>query len=282
MSPASFFRPDKWPRTPAQFFEAAASIPLTPGEWLDAAEEVRRSPSRMFLDMVQSVARSLAGRELEIRTGDSDVTLVLDDVTYDHDPPVVPWIPGNELEVVDEIDIRASTIRWEAGQIDTLRIGVRNVTLDPGVVATVYARPVELEGEIGQATFDEWLRSSGAAFDIVLDGEGTATAHPHDWRRWGVRAQVAPVLEGDRIHVDVLRIWIGPFSFRRLRWVPERHTIDLPTFDRGLAVIGLSVSPGVLRVRGHIPEWRERVHIDQVVRAAGVVGNHVIFDRDPA
>jgi len=281
VSPASFFRPDKWPRTPAQFFEAAASIPLTPGEWLDAAEEVRRSPSRMFLDMVQSVARSLAGRELEIRTGDSDVTLVLDDVTYDHDPPVVPWILGTELEVVDAIDITTSAVRWEAGQIDRLRIGVRNVTLDPGVVATVYARPVELEGEIGQTTFDEWLRSAGVAFDIVLDGEGTATAHPHDWRRWGVRAQVAPVLEGDQIHVDVLRIWIGPFSFRQLRWVPERHTIDLPTFDRGLTVIGLSLSPGAVRVRGHIPEWREELHVDQILRAAGAVGNHVIFDRDP-
>ncbi len=63
---------------------------------------------------------------------------------------------------------------------------------------------------------------------------------------------------------------------------PERHTIDLPTFDRGLTVIGLSISPGVVRVRGHIPEWREKVHVDQVLRAAGVVGNHVIFDRDPA
>ena len=61
MSPASFFRPDKWPRTPAQFLEAAASIPFTPGEWWEAAEEVRRSPSRMFLDLVHSVALQPAG-----------------------------------------------------------------------------------------------------------------------------------------------------------------------------------------------------------------------------
>lgn len=282
MSPASFFRPDKWPRTPAQFLEAAASIPLTPGEWWEAAEEVRRSPSRMFLDLVHSVALSLRGREVEIRTGESDVTFVLDEVTYDHDPPLVPWIPGNPMEVVDEIDITTSTVRWSAGQIDKLRVIVRNVTLDPGVVATVYARPVELEGEIGQATFDEWLRSADVPFDIVLDGEGTATAHPHDWRRWGVKAQVAPVLEGDQLHVDVLRIWIGPFSFRRLRWVPERHTIDLPAFDRELHIIGLSVHPGAVRARGHIPVWRERVQFEQVLRAAGAVGNHVIFDRDLA
>ena len=136
MSPASFFRPDKWPRTPAQFLEAAASIPLTPGEWWEAAEEVRRSPSRMFLDLVHSVALSLRGREVEIRTGESDVTFVLDEVTYDHDPPLVPWIPGNPMEVVDEIDITTSTVRWSAGQIDKLRVIVRNVTLDPGVVAT--------------------------------------------------------------------------------------------------------------------------------------------------
>jgi len=284
LSPASFFRPDKWPRTPQQFFQAAAAIPLTPAEWLDAAQDMRRSPSRMFLDMVENVARSVAGRELEIRSGDSDVTLVLDDVQFNHEPPVVPWIPGTELEVVDEIDIDVHGVRWEAGQIDRLRIRVRNVRLEPGVVATVYARPVELVGEVGQSTLDAWLVSTGPGADveITLDGEGTATAVPTQWKRWGVRAQVAPVLEGDQVHIDVLRIWVGPFSFRRLRWVPERHTIELPHFDRELTIIGLTVSPGLLQVRGHIPEWREKVHIDQVIRAAGVVGNHVIFDRDPA
>ena len=72
---------------------AAASIPLTPAEWREAAEEVRRSPSRMFLDLVHSVALSLKGREVEVRTGDSDVTFVLDDVRYDHEPPLA-LLPG--------------------------------------------------------------------------------------------------------------------------------------------------------------------------------------------
>jgi hypothetical protein len=275
-----FFRPDKWPRTPEQWIDAATSFPVTPREWLAVADDLRRSPTRMFLDVIRGVAQNLKGREIEIRSGDSDVVLVLDAVRADHDPsPLGPVRAGLDVEVIDELDIDVRDVRWDAGSIDRLRIEVRNVVLEPGVpAATVVAKPIELIAEIDQPTFDRWLARAADDLLVSLDAVGRATVRPVKWQRW-VAAEVRPRLDGAQIHVDVERIKVGPFRFRRLPRVPERHTIDLPEFDRDLRVTDIEVAPGLLRVRGHIPEWREAIQLEHLIRAAGTVGQHVVFNR---
>ena len=275
-----FLRPDKWPRTPEQWLDAATSFPVTPREWLAVAEDLRRSPTRMFLDVIRGVAQKLKGREIEIRSGDSDVVLVLDDVRVAHDPaPLGPVTAGLDVEVIDELDISTRDVRWDAGSIDRLRIEVRNVLLEPGVAAaTVAARPIDLIAEIEQPTFDAWLETAADDLEVTLDDVGRATVRPKRWRRW-VSAVVRPHLDGDQVHVDVEHVQVGPFRFRRLPRVPERHTIDLPAFDRDLRITSIEVTPGLLRARGHIPEWREPLHLEHLIKAAGTASRHVVLNR---
>ncbi len=277
----NWFRPDKWPRTPDQWIEAAASIPVTPREWLQAANDLRRSPTRIFLDLIRGVAENVKGREVEIRSGQSDVTLVIDDVRVAHDPALLgPMRATGDVEVIDELDITTRDVRWDAGSIDRLRIEVRNVVLEPGVpMATVVASPIDLIAEIDQETFDHWLGRNVDVLVVELDDVGRATVRPIRWPRW-VSAVVRPRLDGPQIHVEVEHVKLGPFRFRRLPRVPERHTIDLPEFDRDLRLTEIELMPGLLRVRAHIPRWREALRLEHMIRAAGTVGQHVVFNRE--
>ena len=279
MSLSWIFRPDKWPRTPEQWLDAASSFPVTPSQWLRAADDLRRSPTRMFLDVVRSLGDTLSGRELEIRSGDSDVTLVFEGVRAAHEPrPLGPVRARLDVEVIDELDIDTRDVRWDEGRIDRLRIAVRNLRLEPGAVADAVARPVDLTAEIEQETLDWWLERTGADVEVELDAVGTASARPQRWRKW-VRATVRPELVGDELHVHVERAWVGRFGFAKLPRVPSVHVIPLPEFDRDLHVTSIDVRPGLVRVHGRIPEWREPLYLDQVMRAAGTVGSHVVFNR---
>ena len=173
--------------------------------------------------------------------------------------------PRQPLEVVDEIDITTSTVRWSAGQIDKLRVVVRNVTLDPGVVATVYARPVELEGEIGQATFGAWLRSAGVAFDIVLDGEGTATAHP----RLAALGREGAGGAGAGGATSSTSTSCASGSARSASVAsggsPSATPSTSPPSTASCTSSACPCTPAPSAC-GHIPVWRERVQFEQVLR----------------
>ena len=161
-----FLRPDKWP--------------ITPQDWLKVVDDLARAPTRVLLETFASVADALVGKEVELRSAKGTVTVNVDSVVGTHSAPPVAlgaWRPGLDLEGLEEVDIVVHDVRWDGGRIDRLTIRAQNVNLEGGVVSSVVAGPIDLAGEVDQATLDELLERYEAPVQVILDGTDRATVH---------------------------------------------------------------------------------------------------------
>ncbi|MET0148245.1 MAG: hypothetical protein ABW310_03745, partial [Acidimicrobiales bacterium] len=127
-----FMRPDKWP--------------VTPQDWLKVVDDLARAPTRVLLETFASVADTLVGKEVELRSAKGTVTVNVASVIGTHSAPPVAlgaWRPGLDLEGLEEVDIVVHDVRWDGGRIDRLTIRAQNVNLEGGVVSSVVAGPID-------------------------------------------------------------------------------------------------------------------------------------------
>ena len=262
------------------WFLSPGRWPVTPAQWLEAADTLARLPTRRVVELVEAVASQLVGREVEIRSRDRSVTVNLDRIHFDHPEPSAELravFPGRDVEAIALIDIATSDVRWDDRCVDRLEISVHDVRLEPGVIARLTAGPVELVAEADQPTVDEWAASveGGIRVRLTGDGEGTVRLRP------GVSARVHPELavEERRIRFHVRRVWLLGIPIPGLHRRVRPREVDLPDLPRDLQITGIEPRPGTLRVRAVIHSMREPIAIDQLVRAASTVGSHVVLNR---
>lgn len=259
-----FLRPDRWP--------------ITPLDWLRVVDDLARAPTRVLLETFTSVADSLVGKEVELRSANGTITVDVDAIVGTHTTPPVALgalRPGFELEGLEAVDVVAHDVRWDGGRIDRLSIQARNVHLETGVVARVVAGPIGLAGEVDQATLDDWLQRHHAPVRVSLDGTDRATV----LRGRRLTATVSATLTGDEVCFSVHRVrWAGiPVPFLHRFVAPHRATV--PPLPRGMRLSSLSSTPGVLRATAVLDEFREPLLLEAVLRAASTVGSRVVLNR---
>lgn len=259
-----FLRPERWP--------------ITPGDWLRAADDLVRSPTRVLIDLFDAVTGPMVGKELELRSADGAVRLHLEAVAAAHSSPPVAMgalRPGFDLEGLESVEVTARDVELEHGRIDRLTVDARDVHLEGGLVTHLVAGPIALEGELDQTTLDEWLADHGAPVSVELDGTDRATVRRSRW----VRGEVSADLDGDEVTVSVHRIRVAgiPVPFGS-RWVkPQAFTI--PPLPRDLRVTRVTSEPGILRIRASVDRFEEPLQLERVLRAAQTVGSRVVLDR---
>jgi hypothetical protein len=259
-----FLRPDRWP--------------LTPGDWLRAVDDLARAPTRVLVETLASVADALVGKEVELAAATGGVTVVVESVVGTHSAPPIAlgaWRPGLDLEGFERVDIELTDVRWDSGRIDRLHLEVHKVNLEGGVVSKVAAGPVNLLGEVGQATVDELLERYDAPVRVTLDDTDRASVHRGRW----VSAVVSAELDGDVVRFPVHEVRFAgirvPFATRFI----ETQTLDVPPLPHGLRATGLSLRPGKVEGTAVLDDFREPLQLESVLRAASTVGSHVVVNR---
>jgi hypothetical protein len=248
-------------------------------------DELSRSPTRVLVDLVESISAGLVGRTVELNTATDTITLGLRAVTCTHDnPPVAMGAlrPGRDIEGIETVTVTATDVVWSSGRLDDLRVEAHDVRLETGIVNRLRSSPVDLEARIGQGTVDEWV-------DRVNRVEGVDLHHVELWspgearvwlRPW-LAVEVAVVLEGDDVVLPVRRVraWgvTIPFAPRRLG---ERR-VSIPPLAHGVRVTELEVTADEVVARGRIEQVREPVWLDQIIRAASTVGSQAVLNLRP-
>jgi hypothetical protein len=264
-----FLRPDKWP--------------LTPGDWLRAMDDLARAPTRVLMETLASVADALVGKEVELTSDTGTVTVVVESVVGTHSAPPIAlgaWRPGLDLEGFERVEVDLSDVRWESGRIDRLHLDVNNVNLEGGVVSKVVAGPIELSGEVDQATVDELLRRYDSPVEVTLDDTDRATVRRGRW----VSAVVSAELDGDIVRFPVHQVRFAGIAVPR-RFVDrfvDTQTLAVPPLPHGLRATGLSLRPGVVLGTAVLDDFREPMVLESILRAASTVGSHVVLNRGAA
>jgi hypothetical protein len=252
---------------------------------LALVDELSRSPTRVLVDLVESISAGLVGRTVELKTADDTVTLELVDVTCTHDnPPLAMGArrPGRDIEGIESVVVHATDVVWDRGHLDDVRVEAHAVRLETGIVTSLQTSPVELEASIGQATLDEWVERARAAHDVdvrrvELLRPGTARI----WLRSWLAAEVGVELVDDEIVLPVRRVQAGgvtvPFAHRRL----GTHRLTIPPLAHDLHVTGIEVTADRLTAWGRIAHMREPIWLDQIIRAASTVGSQVVLNLRP-
>ena len=279
------FRPEQWPRTPQDWIDRASRWPTTPRQWLTLVDELSRSPTRVLVDLVDSISAGLVGRTIELDTATETITLELVAVDCSHDnPPVAMGAlrPGLDIEGIETVVVTATDVVWDHGRLDQVRAEAHDVRLETGIVSRVRASPVEMEARIGQATLDEWTERARAATDLDIHRmelwePGTVRV----WLRSWLVAEVGVVLEGDEVVLPVQRVQAGgvtiPFADRQLG---ERRA-TIPPLAQGLRITSLEVTADEVVALGTVDEVQEPIWLDQVIRAASSVSTQVVLNLRP-
>lgn len=248
-------------------------------------DEVSRAPTRVLVDLVESISTGLVGRTVELKTTTGTITLELVDITCSHDnPPVAMGAlrPGLDLEGIETVSVTATDVVWDEGRLDGLRIDAHDVRLEAGLVTRVSTSPIEMEGRIGQTALDEWVKRLRRTADLTihhveLSRAGSARVWPRSW----LSIDVGVILEGDEVVLPVQRVRVRgvtvPFVSGRLG---ERR-FAIPPLARGLRVTHLEITADEVVARGRIDRWQEPIWLDRVIRAASTVGNQAVLNMRP-
>lgn len=275
------FRPDQWPRTPQDWIDRASRWPTTPRQWLTLVDELSRSPTRVLVDLIESLSAGFVGRTVELTTDSDTVILELVDVACSHEhPPVAMGAlrPTMDLEGIETVAITAADVAWSRGRIDDLYLEAHDVRLEGGIVTKLRAAPVVVEGRIGQETVDEWVAASELGVErIELWRSGMVRVQLRSW----LVAEVEVELDDDEVVFTprLLRAWgfAVPYAHRRL----GVHRVAVPRLLKGLRVTDLEATPDELVARGRIDRLREPIWLDQLIRAASTVGAVVVVNLRP-
>jgi hypothetical protein len=239
------------PKPALQAFEALRKAPWVPGP-----DNWAIGPAGVIQSVAAAARNQLVDRPTTFRLGDSEIRMVLTELVVDPDPL------GAAIGQFDDLRLAARDAEIDGARIDGLRIVARNVHLRPSPQVMLVAAPVELEATIDQRNLDGWFGDVSPPVHVQIDDDAVARVRLVSRPGLG-HLEVDPQIQG-----DVLRL--APRSLvargRRLDLVSRLPplTVSLPRLPRGLRIVGLTVGPHEVRVRGVIDQWREPLSVSQL------------------
>jgi hypothetical protein len=256
-------------------------LPLTPADWINTADHLSRSPTRLLVDLIEGVAAQVADEDLHIVTSGTDVALRLADLRIDHPDPR-PFLGSLDpsRQAIDLVELDVSDVRWTDDQgrhrrIDRVDVAVRRAWVDPGRRLTLVCGPIDAVAVLHPDTVDEWVAHSELDYDLHLGGPGLVEARPRGGGWWNARVQ--PVVDGQIIRFPVTRV--GAFGFEvpvPPRWQGERSA-ELPHLARGAYITAVDLDADALRVHVRIDELREPIALEHLQRALVRAGSHLVL-----
>ena len=209
--------------------------------------------------MLQLVAKtmrdSLRGRRRTFVLGGQTMTMELDDLT-------VSTGLGLAFGQFDDVRVALKDIDWEGRRVSTMGIVGHNVHLRPGLTPTLVASPVTFEAVVAADDLATWVPEIiGRRLNVEIGDDAVARVHLRDREHLGA-IEIDVRVEGPFLVLDPQTLVAGRRRFRSPRRVPP---FRLPMITpRNVHVDEVTLGPGELRVRGHVPEWSESLAVNEI------------------
>ena len=206
------------------------------------------------------------GRRLAVRLDDGELAMTI----VEADSRV--GMRGLSVGQLNDVRLVADQVRWNQHRFGRATAVLHNVHLRPSGPPLLVAAPVELSLDVPAPALDELFRWAAPRMAGEVGPDGVARLRFANRRDAG-HLEVATRLDGSTL-------WLKPLAVtRRRRWaLPARtpaYRVRLPELPHGLALTGVELEPGVVRLTGTLSEWQTelpRARLEDMIAQLSVVG----------
>ncbi len=230
-----------------------------------AAERGGPAAPQFLIEQILSTARTrLVGRDLTLKSGESQLRLVLDDLRFAASPL------GLALGQFGTITADTNNVRWDGGRLNTLTVKFKNVHLRPGTQPAVIIAPIKFIATIRQDVLDELIADAADKVSVELLSDGSALARKPGRESWG-NANVTPRIEGSNVRLIATGLTVGSRSFSTQRAGIPSALIKVPPLPGGMHMTNISLGDACVSIEAVIHEWREPISAQQLIMLAELV-----------
>jgi hypothetical protein len=259
-------------------------------DWLDATSQWAdprwwlsqgpgaRTAQRTLLSLAAGVAERFTGRQLEVRAGDRTIRGVLDAVRVDAPSMLSSALPGEGAPV--EVRVLAHDVEVDGVALDSVVVTAHDVTLQPGVPASISAGPVDIEVCISEANLTVFLRRwVPEPWELDTPWTGRVSASRADLH---LLLELEPQFRGDDVRVELRAV-----SWRGVRvvlpgWLRLSQRRELPPLPGGMELVEVWQGDGVVRARIRLPHHVEQLRLDRLRDAVARDEATIVLGDDPA
>jgi hypothetical protein len=253
---------------PLRRFDPFRPLDMLTSLWSSAAvAPVSSGAAAAYRTLFMTVRRLVVGRRLTIQLDDGELTVTVTE--FDSRLDVRRLSVGQ----LNDIRLAVRDIRWDGTQFDHATAVLHNVHMRPTTPPVLVAAPVELTLDVPAPVLDDLFEWAAPRLAGEIGNDGVA-------RLRLARRPMLGHLEVDA-RLDGLTLWLKPrgLAVGRSRWsLPTRipaYPVRLPELPHGLQLTGIGFAPGVVRLSGTVSEWRmdmPRKRLEEIIGQLSVVG----------
>ena len=253
---------------PLRRFDPFRPIDMLTSLWSTAAvAPVSSGAAAAYRTLFMTVRRLVVGRRLAIQLDDGELTVTVTD--FDSRLDVRRLSVGQ----LNDVRLGVRDIRWEDKRFDRATAVLHNVHMRPTTPPVLVAAPVELTLEVPTAALDDLFRWAAPRLSGEVDSDGVA-------RLRFARRPLLGHIEVDA-RLDGSTLWLKPrgLTLGRSRWTlpgwTPAYPVHLPELPHGLTLTGISFAPDVVRLSGSVSEWQmdmPRKRLEDILNQLSVAG----------
>jgi hypothetical protein len=209
---------------------------------------VNSGAAAAYRTVFMTMRRLVVGRRLTVGLDDGDLTMTVTNVDSRLD------VRGLSVGQLNDVTLVASNIHWRTSTFDHATVVLHNVHVKPGGPPVLVAAPVELTLEVPAAALDDLFGWFAPRLRGEVGPDGVARLRFARRPALG-HVEVHARLDGSTLWLEPRRVAIGSSRWRLPGRTPA-YPVQLPELAHGLRLTGVEFEPGVVRLRGTVPQWR--------------------------
>jgi hypothetical protein len=208
------------------------------------------APYLLGKELIDQAASRLVDRPLTIRTGDTDISLVLRVLQFEQ-PPI-----GLMIGQLGNVVLEAEDVTIAGFHISHLRLDVRNLHVQTRVpTPAVVAAPIKVRAVIDQRVIAEVVATRTDRVWIDLRADGVARASLAGRRGWG-HVDLVPRMDGRTLVLDPSNVAVRRRESASVaRRLPPLRVALSSSFPEA-HVTDVAIESGCVVVSGVYEEWR--------------------------
>ncbi|MGD9619513.1 MAG: hypothetical protein AB7G47_04390 [Mycolicibacterium sp.] len=232
-----------------------------------AMAPVNSGAAAAYRTLFMTMRRLVVGRRLTVRLDDGDLTMTVTKFDSRLD------VRGLSVGQLNDVTLTARNIRWGASSFDYGTAVLHNVHMKPTSPPVLVAAPVELTLEVPTEALDDLFRFAAPRLRGEIGPDGVARLRIARSPGLGY-LEVEAGVDGSVLRLAPRTLVIGR-SRVRLPAATPAYRVQFPELAPGLQLTDLEFTPGVVRLRGTLPEWRTelpRKRLEDIIAQLSVTG----------
>lgn len=232
-----------------------------------AMAPVNGGAAAAYRTLFMTMRRLVVGRRLTVGLDDGDLMMTVTKLDSRLD------VRGLSVGQLNDVTLTARNIHWGASTFDHGTVVLHNVHMKPTSPPVLVAAPVELTLEVPAGALDDLFRSAAPRLRGEIGADGVARLRFARRPRLG-HLEVEARLVGSALWLVPRKLAVGRSRLGLPAATPP-YRVQLPELAPGLQLTGLELTPGVVRLRGTLPEWRTelpRKRLEDIIAQLSVTG----------